>query len=331
MSRPTVLAVQPVRKLRGGSQAHLLRASDGRYYVTKFQNNPQHVRVLANEFFASRIGISLGLPIPEPQLIEVSDEFIQRFDLKIEMAGHRVPFQGGLHLGSRYVADPKRDILFDYLPELFFQRVINKDDFARILAFDKWLGNCDGRQAVFTKKASGRVYHARFIDQGLCFNAEQWTFPDLALHGVYYKNEVYHGVTGWHSFEPVLSCIEMMEYENIWRCAAQIPLEWFEHDGEGLFQLIETLYKRRSLVRDLITRFRESSRSPFPRWNNGAMYVPCPARNRSSIESLDAAYLADVEEIFVSSVADRMSDERRRSLGYYSDTDSSESEAEPTR
>lgn len=67
--RTAVFAVQHIRKMRGGSQAHLLRASDGGYYVTKFQNNPQHVRVLANEFFASRIGISLGLPMPEPQLI----------------------------------------------------------------------------------------------------------------------------------------------------------------------------------------------------------------------------------------------------------------------
>src|SRR5215510_13249039 len=111
MTRNTVSAVQHMRKLRGGSQAHLLRASDGHYYVTKFQNNPQHVRVLANELLASRIGISLGLPMPEPQLIEVSDEFIKCYDLKIESAGHSVPFQGGLHLGSGYVANPEHDVI----------------------------------------------------------------------------------------------------------------------------------------------------------------------------------------------------------------------------
>jgi hypothetical protein len=31
-------AFQHIRRMRGGSQAHLLRASDGSYYVTKFQN-----------------------------------------------------------------------------------------------------------------------------------------------------------------------------------------------------------------------------------------------------------------------------------------------------
>src|SRR5215467_2399704 len=139
MSRTAISAVQHIRKLRGGSQAHLLRASDGHYYVTKFQNNPQHVRVLANEFFASRIGISLGLPIPEAQLIEVSDQFIQRFDLKIESEGYRVSCQSGLHLGSRYVSDPERDVMFDYLPQSMFKTLTNKEDFARVLAFDKWL------------------------------------------------------------------------------------------------------------------------------------------------------------------------------------------------
>ncbi len=33
-----VCAVQHIRRMRGGSQSHLLRASDENYYVTKFQN-----------------------------------------------------------------------------------------------------------------------------------------------------------------------------------------------------------------------------------------------------------------------------------------------------
>ena len=51
-----ISAVQHLRPLRGGAQAHLLRASDGNCYVTKFQNNPQHIKVLANEMLASSLG-----------------------------------------------------------------------------------------------------------------------------------------------------------------------------------------------------------------------------------------------------------------------------------
>src|SRR5579871_584432 len=59
---PSLYAEQHVRRMRGGSQAHLVRASDGAFYVVKFQNNPQSLRVLANEMFATQIGLWLGLP-----------------------------------------------------------------------------------------------------------------------------------------------------------------------------------------------------------------------------------------------------------------------------
>lgn len=51
-----ITAVQHLPPLRGGAQAHLLQASDGNCYVTKFQNNPQHIKVLANEMLAGRLG-----------------------------------------------------------------------------------------------------------------------------------------------------------------------------------------------------------------------------------------------------------------------------------
>ena len=41
-------ALEHIRRMRGGAQAHLMRCSDSFYYVVKFQNNPQHVRILAN-------------------------------------------------------------------------------------------------------------------------------------------------------------------------------------------------------------------------------------------------------------------------------------------
>jgi HipA-like protein len=270
-----IQAVQHVKRMRGGAQSHLMRASDGNFYVVKFQNNPQHVRVLANELFATRLAAFLGLPVPDVQIIEVSQQVIENNpELSIRIADQFLPCIPGLHLGSRYAADLAGDLVFDYLPESLFERVNNRQDFARVLAFDKWTGNCDGRQAVFTKKSRQRGYQAVFIDQGYCFNAAEWTFPDLALHGVYYQNHVYEQVTAWEAFEPLLSRIEGLDYGELWRCATEIPHEWFEHDGEGLFSLIETLHLRRPLVRHLISAFRNSSRNPFPQWNEAHVAIP---------------------------------------------------------
>ena len=38
--------------MRGGAQSHLIEADDGRFYIVKFQNNPQHRRILVNEWIA---------------------------------------------------------------------------------------------------------------------------------------------------------------------------------------------------------------------------------------------------------------------------------------
>src|SRR5579864_3263205 len=94
-------AVQHIRRMRGGSQAHLLRASDGAYYVTKFQNNPQHVRVLANEMFATRLAQWLGLPVPRVEVIDISDWLIANTpDLRVEIAGCKTPCSSGKQLAS---------------------------------------------------------------------------------------------------------------------------------------------------------------------------------------------------------------------------------------
>jgi len=253
--------------MRGGSQSHLLQASDGGFYVTKFSNNPQHIRVLANEMMASRLGRWLGLPMPEAAVIDVSDWLIENTpDLCIDSAGLRAKCSSGPQLGSRYPCDPLEDVIFDYLPESMFGKVRNVADFARVLVLDKWTANCDGRQAVFSKRSEERRYTATFIDQGYCFNAGEWTFPDSPLRGVYARNCVYQSVTGWESFEPALTRAELMDIDYIWQIAREIPEEWYGGDAEGLHRLVETLDQRRSIIRDLIQAFRTSTRNPFPQW-----------------------------------------------------------------
>jgi hypothetical protein len=171
-----------------------------------------------------------------------------------------------LQFGSRYVADPIGTTVFDYLPAAMFNRVVNCRDFPRVLAFDKWTGNSDGRQAVFLKHPKEDRYRAIFIDQGHCFNADQWDFLDSPLRGAFALNSVYERVTGWEALESTLSQIEQIAETEIWSIAQEIPPEWYEYNTEALSRLIESLYQRRSLVRNLIASFRNSTRKPFPNW-----------------------------------------------------------------
>lgn len=276
-------ATQHIRRMRGGSQSHLMRASDGEYYVVKFQNNAQHPRILANEFLASRIGICLGLPMAPVNVIEVPDWLIQRTpELCIESVGFKVPCKSGLQFACRYVADPAHEMVFEYIPESMSGHISNIETFSRCLVLDKWTCNADGRQAVFTRPSQHRGFEATFIDQGYCFNAGEWSFPDMALRGVYYRNYVYRHVTGWEDFEPALSLAEQSEMYQLWQCAWQMPKEWF--DGEDrLRRLLETLHKRRLMIRDLITDFRQHERNPFPNWKHTPQ-VAVPALPADALE-----------------------------------------------
>jgi hypothetical protein len=272
-----ISATQHIRALRGGAQSHLLRAADGNCYVTKFQNNPQHVRVLANEMLGTRLGLELGLPMPQARVIEVSDWLIEHSpDLRLQLAGSRVACKSGKQLGSLYVGQHAPSLTFDSLPNELLKAVRNLADFTRVLVLDKWTSNSDGRQAVFCRRsATSRRYTATFIDQGYCFSASEWTFLDYPLRGVYANNCVYEGVSGWEGFEPALTRAESMGAENIWRCAADIPEEWYEGDREGLERLVEGLSKRRQVIRNLIGDFRRSTRNPFPNWrDHGSRPLP---------------------------------------------------------
>ncbi|HEV2992389.1 MAG TPA: HipA family kinase [Candidatus Angelobacter sp.] len=265
-------AVQHIRRMRGGAQSHLMRAADGHFYVVKFQNNPQHIRVLANEFLATQLAQHVGLPVPATEIIEVNEWLIQNTpELRMEGGGRSVLCQPGLQLGSRFVCDPEEGQVFDYLPENMFDRVKNREAFVGMLALDKWLGNANGRQAVFWKKTGDRKYRVTFIDQGYCFNAGEWTFPDLALHGVYYRNFVYQHVRGWESFEPWLARIENLNPKTIIDIAGKIPPEWCGNDWDALKVMVDVIIERRKpRLRELIEAFRDSSRNPFPAWSRVA-------------------------------------------------------------
>jgi hypothetical protein len=254
--------------MRGGAQSQLMLGADGNLWVVKFKNNPQHLRVLANEFIATRIAEAVGLTVPETDVIEVSEWLIAHSpELVVNVGrGAVTPCAAGLQFGSQFIGGLMPGQVVDYLPEPQLGEVRNLAEFAGMLLVDKWTGNCNGRQAVFERRPRGRRYRAVFIDQGYCFNAGEWNFPDSPLRGVFPRNSVYAGVTGWKSFEPWLGRIESLPAETLWRIAEEVPPEWYGGDPRTIEALMEMLLKRKGLLRELIDSFRGSNREPFPNW-----------------------------------------------------------------
>jgi hypothetical protein len=264
---PPIRAVCYVSCMRGGSQAKLIRASDGHLYVVKFANNPQGSRTLVNEYVASCLAGKIGLPVPEIALIEVTDGFLRAEPgLTIQLADRTVRCEPGLHFGSRYVVDPLHGRVFDLVPKEMSREVRNAAAFMGMLAFDKWTANCDRRQALLWKQGHDRKYTVAFIDYGGCFDFADWRFSDAPLQGVYPASGVYVGVRGWQSFEPWLGRLERLRETDVLECASGIPPEWYEADTERLLCLLEQLFRRRKRVRQLILSALKCFPSPLWEW-----------------------------------------------------------------
>ena len=172
--------------MRGGAQSHLMRCSDEEYYVVKFVNNPQGGKVLANELLGTRLAARLGLPTPGAAVVVVSERLIEYTeDLVMQLGRGRARCKAGLQFGSRYPGSPAETPVYDFLPEEQLREVGNLADFCGMLAFDKWTCNTNGRQAIFFRARGETNYQAQMIDQGFCFNACEWNFPDAPLRGLY--------------------------------------------------------------------------------------------------------------------------------------------------
>lgn len=260
--------------MRGGAQSHLMRCSDENYYVIKFQNNPQHPRILVNEMLGTRLAARLGLPTTPVAIVQVDEELIRLTpELCIELPRTRTPCKPGLQFGSRYPGDPHRVTMLDFLPDDLLQEVENLHDFAGMLVFDKWTCNTNGRQTLFFRDSPPKddsersIYKTVMIDQGFCFNAGEWSFPDAPLRGLYARNRVYEGVTGSESFAPWLDRLEKRMTERvIGDLIGEIPPEWYDDNLDTVFRLADQLQRRKKLVPDLLLSAKTTSRHPFPNW-----------------------------------------------------------------
>lgn len=266
-----------VRKMRGGAQAHLIEAHDGHFYVVKFRNNPQHRRILINEWIASEALRFLQISTPATAVIDFGAEFLaENPDICLQLGSQRIPIDPGWHFGSRCPGDPLRMAVYDFLPDALLERVVNRREFLAVFAADKWLGNADVRQSIFYRarvresvpgiqERAGFV--AQMVDHGYVFDGPHWAFHDSALQGLYFRPLVYAGVQSLEDFEPWLERIRYFPESVIDDAVKQIPLAWLDDDGDALERILEKLLERRKIVPDLLEASRKTRSNVFPNWH----------------------------------------------------------------
>ncbi len=269
------IATEHVRRMRGGSQPHLVRCDDGSFYVVKFKNNPQGVRVLANDMLASRLAARMGICVPDVAVVEVSAALIKNtYDLAMEFPVGRVPCEPGKQFASKYPEHPSKTRADDFIRPEQIPNISNLDDFLGIFVFDIWTCNADRRQWVLFEEPGPyldhtfrKIFRVMMIDQGLCFNSGKWNFLDGPSSRLYVQRELYKSVQGIEAFEPWLNWLEnRLSLDILHEEAERVPVEWYEGDREAWMHLLERLYGRRLRVRELICLAQSATPNLFLNW-----------------------------------------------------------------
>jgi hypothetical protein len=265
--------------MRGGAQSHLIEADDGSCYVVKFRNNPQHRRILVNEWIAGTLLEYLQISVPKRAIVRLSPEFVASApELYIQLGSTKLPVAPGWHFGSQYPGHPSRDAVYDFVPDALLAKVANCTDFLGMLVFDKWMGNADARQAVFIRARLREYapayadhplrigYIALMIDHGYVFNGPHWEYINAPSTGLYFRPSVYENVRDWGDFQPWLDRIVEFPEIVVDDGLRELPPEWLNGDADLLDRLLEKLMERRKQVPDLIDECARSRTSVFPKW-----------------------------------------------------------------
>lgn len=150
-------------KLNGCSQPSLITASDGSFYVVKFNGFPGRDGLM-NEVVGTELARRVGFPTPNWRPVQVSDGFLDEHPGMWYRQGNTVirP-RAGLHFGSQLAPDGQVRRVYQVIPREWWGHVDNRADFVGMVVLDCWMNNCDRRQAIFVRTAE-RGFRAYFVD-----------------------------------------------------------------------------------------------------------------------------------------------------------------------
>jgi hypothetical protein len=250
------IVTQFIRKVGGGSQAILAKASDGKVYVVKFKNNLQGPNLLFNESMGTALFRAAGLPVPIWRLLILTDQFIEcNPRCWSETPSGFVRPQPGLCFGSRFLGD-KSTRLFEILPGNSFLRIRNRTDFWLAWLIDVCAGHADNRQAIFRQDTQGS-YQAVFIDHGHMFCSPKGNLrPHVVASRYYLDPRIYPNVCS-EMISGLRKKAAHLDCEGLWARLVSIPDEWMTPSAISNFaECLQTLSDSRSIekVIEVITR-----------------------------------------------------------------------------
>lgn len=275
------IAVRFLRKLRGGTQAHLVQCDDGHFYAAKSPVNPQGIRVLVNEYLGSQVFRSIDIATARVTPIILSQKFLKANpEMAFAFKTNHIALKPGVHLGSRFEVAPDTVSIHDFLPEALLTKVNNATDFLGSFVADIWLCNRDARQFVFYREhpvdsTGNGGFRALAIDHGLCLGGQDWNFVDSPVISGKLQTGIYRSSSPQYLDRWVQRLTEIEE-GTLNRWTAEIPSQWRTEAGPELEGVTGTLVARKQRVAGLVNAAIHGRPQCFPKMaHHSASTEPC--------------------------------------------------------
>jgi hypothetical protein len=223
-TREFVYLSQHLKRLRGGSQPILARASDGLTYVVKFTNNPQGPNLPFNECMGSALYGGCRLSVPEWRPLLVTESFIEQNPACWIQTpeGPQRP-SAGWCFGSCFL-DRNGFTVTDILPRSSFKRVRNRRSFWLAWMLDICAEHVDHRQALFIDQPDGG-WNAFFYDHGHLFGGPEGNSWRHFVVSQYLDPQIYPGVSS-HWIQSLPNAALRLDTDLLWKRAQVLPEEW---------------------------------------------------------------------------------------------------------
>jgi len=218
---------------RTNAQPVLLRCNDGKDYVVKGQNAG---RQIINEQIVARLGLLLGAPVVEPQIVEISAEFIE-----IEKNLAHIP--AGTAHGSLYLEDcfHTRDLIATDEPK-------NRSRLSLMALLYGWVYAGD-QQFLFKNDPPRLIYS---VDHGHFFpNGADWMVKDLVEIEDAQIDPYLLSNCNFTSLEvrQALDALAKIHEEEIIRVVAYPPEEWDITINERTMMIEYLITRKESLLK----------------------------------------------------------------------------------
>ena len=220
----TVVIERFIRKMCGGSQPILAKASDGSTYVVKFTNNPQGPNVLFNEIAGNELYQACDLPVPAWGPVLVTDSFLDRYPACwIDSDEGELRPEAGLCFGSRFLGEAG-DPFTEILRGTDFARVRHQARFWLAWLIDICARHANRRETIFRRRADRR-FDAVFVDHGHLFGGPDGNAEPYPFVSRYFDSRIYEDLSLTDLLE-IQRRTRALDVDLLWDRLQDLPDEW---------------------------------------------------------------------------------------------------------